>query len=417
MSFAGNYSDYAEKKAALREAQIRQYYNQQQEIKHQEAVIEKLKSFNREKSIKRAESREKMLQKIERVEKPAEFEKSMSFTLTPSRLSGNDVLTVEDFSKSFDENSLFSHISFDIKRGEKAAIIGNNGTGKTTLLKMICGLESIDSGTCFTGANVEIGYYDQEHNVLHDDKTIFEEIQDDYPDLNHTEIRNVLAAFLFTGEDVFKPVKLLSGGEKGRVSLAKLMLSQANFLLLDEPTNHLDITSKEILETAIRNYTGTVLYVSHDRYFINRTATRILDLTEKKLLSYDGDYSYYLEKKDTMEKIHLGHGIGSGENAASTTASSTAGAQSVSQGKLDWKAQKELEAKKRKITNSYQSTETLIEELEQRIAAIDEEMLLPENATSVENLTKLAKEKEEKEAALTAALEQWEQLAQELEEF
>jgi ATP-binding cassette subfamily F protein 3 len=408
--FAGNYSNYSEKKATLREAQIRQYYNQQQEIKHQEAVIEKLKSFNREKSVKRAESREKMLQKIQRVEKPAEFEKTMSFTLTPSKLSGNDVLKIEDFKKSFGEKHLFEHISFEVKRGEKIAVIGKNGTGKTTLLKMICGLESIDGGTSVTGANVEIGYYDQEHNVLHENKTIFEEIQDDYPDLNHTEIRNVLAAFLFTGEDVFKPIKLLSGGEKGRVSLAKLMLSQANFLLLDEPTNHLDITSKEILETAIQNYTGTVLYVSHDRYFIDRTATRILDLTEKKLLSYDGSYSYYLEKKETVEQIHLHDGT-----ASASVSDASAG--NISQGKLDWKAQKELETQKRKIRNAYKNAESLIEELEQRIAAIDEEMLLPENATSVENLTKLSNEKEEKETALTAALDQWEQLAQELEEL
>lgn len=403
--FTGNYSNYSEKKAAMREALIRQYYNQQQEIRHQEAVIEKLKSFNREKSIKRAESREKMLAKIERVEKPVEYEKTMSFTLTPSRISGNDVLKVEDFKKSFGENHLFEHISFEIKRGEKIAVIGQNGTGKTTLLKMICGLESIDAGTVTPGANVEIGYYDQEHNVLHDEKTIFEEIQDDYPDLNHTEIRNVLAAFLFTGDDVFKPVKLLSGGEKGRVSLAKLMLSQANFLLLDEPTNHLDITSKEILETAIRNYTGTVLYVSHDRYFINRTATRILDLTGKKLLSYDGNYSYYLEKKDTMEQLHL--------DAAKDSVS----AKSTSQSKRDWKAQKEFETKKRKVENAYKKAEALVEELEDRMTAIDEEMLLPENATDVAKLTEFSRERDEKEAALTDAMNEWEQLAQQLEEM
>ncbi|MDY3909151.1 MAG: ABC-F family ATP-binding cassette domain-containing protein [Eubacterium sp.] len=403
--FTGNYSNYSEKKAAMREALIRQYYNQQQEIRHQEAVIEKLKSFNREKSIKRAESREKMLAKIERVEKPVEYEKTMSFTLTPSRISGNDVLKVEDFKKSFGEKHLFEHISFEIKRGEKIAVIGLNGTVNTTLLKMICGLESIDAGTVTPGANVEIGYYDQEHNVLHDEKTIFEEIQDDYPDLNHTEIRNVLAAFLFTGDDVFKPVKLLSGGEKGRVSLAKLMLSQANFLLLDEPTNHLDITSKEILETAIRNYTGTVLYVSHDRYFINRTATRILDLTGKKLLSYDGNYSYYLEKKDTMEQLHL--------DAAKDSVS----AKSTSQSKRDWKAQKEFETKKRKVENAYKKAEALVEELENRMTAIDEEMLLPENATDVAKLTELSRERDEKEAALTDAMNEWEQLAQQLEEM
>ena len=372
-------------------------------------MIEKLKSFNREKSIKRAESREKMLAKIDRIEKPVEYEKTMAFSLTPSRLSGNDVLTVENYAKSFGEKHLFDSVSFEVRRGEKIAIIGQNGTGKTTLLKMICGLCPADAGTCTKGANVEIGYYDQEHNVLHEEKTIFEEIQDDYPDLNHTEIRNVLAAFLFTGDDVFKPVRLLSGGEKGRVSLAKLMLSQANFLLLDEPTNHLDITSKEILETAINNYTGTVLYVSHDRYFINRTATRILDLTSHKLLSYDGNYSYYLEKKDAVENRYLAD-----ETGSSTGISQTSG---VSKNKLDWKAQKEMEAKKRKIESAYKKEEALIEELESRISEIDEEMLLPENASNLATLTKLSKERDEKEAALTDAMEQWEQLAEELEQF
>lgn len=405
MSFDGNYSAYAKKKEALRETLIHQYYNQQQEIQHHTAVIQKLKSFNREKSIRRAESREKMLAKIERLEKPEEYEKKISFTLTPYQTSGNDVLKVEDFKKSFGSNELFEHISFEIKRGEKTAILGQNGTGKTTLLKMICGLEDADEGTAVTGTNVEIGYYDQEHNVLHPEKTIFEEIQDDYPYLDHTEIRNVLAAFLFTGDDVFKLVKQLSGGEKGRVSLAKLMLSEANFLLLDEPTNHLDISSREILESAINNYSGTVLYVSHDRYFINRTATRILDLTEKKLLSYPGNYAYYLEKKDTMENIYL--------DARPDTTS----VKEVSRGKLEWKAQKEYETKKRKLQNAYKKEEERIEELENRIAAIDEEMLLPKNATNAANLTELSKEREEKETALTDAMERWEQFAQELEEM
>ena len=403
MTFNGNYSMYAKKKEALRETLLHQYYNQQQEIRHHEAVIEKLKSFNREKSIRRAESREKMLAKIERLDKPQEYEKKMSFTLTPYQTSGNDVLKVEDFKKSFGDNELFEHISFEIKRGEKIAILGQNGTGKTTLLKMICGLEPADTGTATLGTHVEIGYYDQEHNILHEKKTIFEEIQDDYPYLDNTEIRNVLAAFLFTGDDVFKQIGQLSGGEKGRVSLAKLMLSEANFLLLDEPTNHLDIASREILEDAVNNYTGTVLYVSHDRYFINRTATRILDLTEKKLLSYPGNYTYYLEKKETMERIHL------------DTAPDTAQAKGVSQGKLNWKAQKEQETKKRKLQSAYQKEEDFIEELENRIAAIDGEMLLPENATSVEQLTKLSEERDEKETALTSAMERWEQLAQELE--
>ena len=404
--FPGDYTNYAEQKAKLRENEIRRYYNQQQEIKHQEAVIEKLKSFNREKSIRRAESREKMLQKIERVEKPREYEKSMSFTLTPSLVSGNDVLSVTDFAKSFGENHLFDHISFEIKRGEKVAIIGQNGTGKTTLLKMIQGLVPVDCGTATTGANVEIGYYDQEHQVLNDDKTIFEEIQDDYPDLTHTAIRNVLAAFLFTGDDVFKPIHLLSGGEKGRISLAKLMLSKANFLLLDEPTNHLDITSKEILETALNNYEGTVLYVSHDRYFINRTATRILDLTGQKLLSYPGNYSYYLEKKETMESRYLS----SSEETANSISSNH------SDSKLDWQEQKKLAAEKRKKENEYERIEQQIALLEEEISHLDEELLRPEYACDASKLTELTRECEQKEAALTDAMEQWEQLAEELEQ-
>lgn len=404
-TFSGNYSSYAEKKAALRETQIRQYYNQQEEIRHQEAVIEKLKSFNREKSIKRAESREKMLDKIERIEKPLEYEKSMSFELTPSCVSGNDVLSVEHFAKSFGDNLLFTDISFEVKRGERIAILGQNGTGKTTLLKMIQGMEPVDGGTATTGANVEIGYYDQEHNVLHDEKTIFEEIQDDYPHLTNTAIRNVLAAFLFTGDDVFKPISLLSGGEKGRVSLAKLMLSQANFLLLDEPTNHLDIMSKEILETALNNYTGTVLYVSHDRYFINKTATRILDLTGHKLLSYSGNYQYYLEKKETMEQVHLG------PSSASTNTSANKG---DSEAKLDWQEQKKLAAERKKREKMYEKTEELIASLEEEITSLDEELARPEYACDAGKLTELTKERENKEAALTDAMDQWEQLAEEL---
>lgn len=400
--FPGNYSNYAKKKEALREALLHQYYNQQQEIKHQEAVIEKLKSFNREKSIKRAESREKMLDKIERLEKPVEYERAIHFELTPSVLSGNDVLRVENYSKSFGDNHLFHDISFEVKRGEKIAIIGQNGTGKTTLLKMINGMEPADNGTAIPGTNVEIGYYDQEHNVLHDEKTIFEEIQDDYPSLTHTEIRNVLAAFLFTGEDVFKPVHLLSGGEKGRVSLAKLMLSKANFLLLDEPTNHLDITSKEILETAVNNYTGTVLYVSHDRYFINKTATRILDLTGQKLLSYNGNYSYYLDKKDTMEKIHL------------TPEHTDIQKKEDTESKLDWQEQKQLAAKRRKLENQYSQIEQKIEMLENEIAALDIELSLPEHATNSAKLTELSREREEKESALAEAMELWEDLAEQL---
>lgn len=345
-TFMGNYSDYAVKKEQLRVAAWNAYMNQQREIKHQEDVIEKLKSFNREKSIKRAESREKMLDKIEVIEKPSEVRTDMKLTLTPRILSGNDVLTVEHLSKSFDSHKLFTDVNFEIKRGEHVAIIGDNGSGKTTLLKILNGLVPADQGTFRLGSNVEIGYYDQEHHVLHSEKTLFEEISDDYPYLNNTQIRNVLAAFLFTGEDVFKRISDLSGGERGRVSLAKLVLSNANFLILDEPTNHLDIMSKEILEDALNGYEGTILYVSHDRYFINRTAHRILDLTEGQFISYVGNYDYYLEKHDTvMAAIEAN----APQNADAD--SGVAAKAAESEVKLDWKAQKEEQARLRKKEN------------------------------------------------------------------
>lgn len=404
--FTGNYSTYSEKKEQLRRIRLKEYENYQRNIKHQEEVIEKLRSFNREKSIRRAESREKMLEKITPVEKPIEYEKAMYFELVPEKTSGNDVLSVENFSKSFGENLLFEQLHFDIKRGERVAIIGKNGTGKTTLLKILCELETADSGVAKLGTNVEIGYYDQEHNVLHDDKTIFDEIHDDYPDLTNTRIRNVLAAFLFTGDDVYKKISLLSGGEKGRVSLAKLMLSKANFLLLDEPTNHLDIDSKEILESALNSYTGTVLYVSHDRYFIHKTATKIMDLTQKTLLTYNGDYSYYLEKKETVEGIYL--------NRVDATLSDT---KSESTAKLDWKQQKEREAERRKIENNYKKAEETIQKLEEQISHIDEEFCLPEYASDVARLTELTKEKEQLEDELEQAMQQWEHYAEELERF
>ena len=404
--FSGNYSDYAKKKEQLRNNLRKQYENYERTVKHQEAVIEKLRSFNREKSIKRAESREKMLEKMTPVEKPAEQGRTIHFELSPEKVSGHDVLFVEDFAKSFGENHLFEHVSFDLRRGQRAAIIGKNGTGKTTLLKILCQELPPDRGSARFGTNVEIGYYDQEHNVLHDDKTIFDEIHDDYPDLNNTKIRNVLAAFLFTGDDVYKKISLLSGGEKGRVSLAKLMLSKANLLLLDEPTNHLDIESKEILEEALNNYTGTVLFVSHDRYFIQKTATKILDLTGNALLSYDGDYAWYLEKKETVEQLHLKPQV-----------SGASGTKTQSEAKTDWTEQKEREAKRRKIENNYNKTEEEIHTIEQRLSLIDDTMNLPEYATDVGKLTELAKEKEQLERELEHAMEAWETSAEQLEQF
>ena len=399
--YDGNYSAYALKKAMLRDAQYKAYLNQQREIKHQEAVITKLRSFNREKSIKRAESRVKMLDKIQRIEKPVEIDNQMRISLEPRFISGNDVLTVEGLSKAFPGQTLFTDISFEIKRGERVALIGNNGTGKTTILKILNGIVEADAGRFALGSKVQIGYYDQEHHVLHMEKTIFQEISDTYPTLTETEIRNMLAAFLFTGDDVFKLISSLSGGERGRVSLAKLMLSEANFLILDEPTNHLDIASKEILEEALNSYTGTVLYVSHDRYFINQTATRIMDLTNQAIVNYIGDYDYYLEKKDEMTQIYA--------PAQETAAQEIK--EAVSETKLTWQQQKEEQALKRKRENELKKVEARIEELETRDKEIDETMVLPDVCTNVAECTKLSREKAAIAEELEGLYERWEELA------
>lgn len=397
--FMGNYSAYAQKKAMIREAQYKAWLNQQQEIKHQEEVIAKLKSFNREKSIKRAESREKMLDKMEVLDKPVEDNSEMRLTLSPRIISGNDVLTVTGLSKAFPNQQLFSNVDFSIKRGERVAIIGANGTGKTTLLKILNGLILPDDGEFELGSKVQIGYYDQEHHVLDMEKTVFEEMSDTYPYLTNTEIRNVLAAFLFTGDDVFQQIKTLSGGERGRVSLAKLMLSEANFLILDEPTNHLDIVSKEILENALNSYTGTLLYVSHDRYFINQTATRILDLTNQSMVNYIGNYDYYLEKKEELTQIYA------------PEAEKLEEQQTASSNKQDWMQKKEEQARLRKRENDLKKTEAEIERLETRDKEIDEEMNQPETAVNVAECVRLSKEKAEIAEKLEELYEKWEELA------
>ena len=402
-TYLGNYSDYAVKKQQIREARLKEYLNQQQEIRHQEAVIEKLRSFNREKSIRRAESRVKMLDKMERVEKPVEMNTEIHLTLEPAIVSGNDVLSVEHLSKSFPGQTLFTDANFEIKRGEHVAVIGDNGTGKTTLLKILNQVIPADTGTFSLGTNVQIGYYDQEHHVLHMDKTIFEEISDDYPSLTNTRIRSILAAFLFTGDDVFKRIGDLSGGERGRVSLAKLMLSEANFLILDEPTNHLDIVSKEILEKALNDYTGTILYVSHDRYFINQTATRILELTGQTFVNYIGNYDYYLEKK---EELTLAYGID-----ASASSKSSPVQEEPTASKLDWKEQKEAQARERKRQNELKKTEDRITKLEERDAAIDTLMTQEEVFTNSVRCQELAAEKAQIAEELEALYEKWEELA------
>lgn len=393
--FSGNYSDYAAKKKQLMDAKLKKYYNQQRDIKHQEEVIAKLKSFNREKSIKRAESREKLLDKIEVIDKPITEQETMHFKLEPAKESGNDVLSVEGLSKAFGGNRLFDNVSFEIKKGEKVALIGNNGTGKTTILKIINHIIDADAGKVKLGANVEIGYYDQEHNVLHMDKTAFDEIGDAYPDMTNTQIRNMLACFLFTGDDVFKKISDLSGGERGRVSLAKLMLSNANFLILDEPTNHLDIMSKEILESALNRYTGTVLYVSHDRYFINKTASRIMELSANTVTNYIGNYDYYLEKRDILAPKEVKQ-VSSEKNTAV---------------KDDWKAQKEEQAKLRKRQNDIAKIEKSIEQLEKDNSELDEQLALPEVYSDVKQLMKLNEKKQEIEKKLEKLYEDWETLS------
>ena len=402
MTYLGNYSEYAQRKEQIRDAQLKEYLNQQQAIKHQEAVIEKLRSFNREKSIRRAESREKMLEKMKPVEKPVEASTEIHLTLEPSCTSGNDVLNVEHLSKSFPSQPLFSDVSFEIKRGEHVAIIGDNGTGKTTLLKILNQVLAADSGTFTLGTNVNVGYYDQEHHVLHMEKSIFDEISDDYPTLTNTEIRNVLAAFLFTGDDVFKRIGDLSGGERGRVSLAKLMLSEANFLILDEPTNHLDIVSKEILERALNDYTGTVLYVSHDRYFINQTATRILDLVNRTFVNYIGNYDYYLEKKDELTAAYAGD----------PDADAAAAKETVSEAKLSWQEQKEAQAKERKRQNELKKTEERITLLEERDGEIDSLMMQEEIFTNSVKCQELASEKARIAGELEELYQKWEELAE-----
>jgi len=400
-SFSGNYTDYARKKTMLREARMQAYLNQQKEIRHHEEVIAKLKSFNREKSVRRAESREKMLEKIDVLEKPAEVRADMRISLEPHIVSGSDVLTVEGLSKAFPTQTLFTDLNFEIKRGERVALIGSNGTGKTTILKILNNVLPADSGKFRLGSNVQIGYYDQEHHVLHMEKTIFEEISDAYPTLTNTKIRNVLAAFLFTNDDVFKHISDLSGGERGRVSLAKLMLSEANFLILDEPTNHLDIVSKEILENALNLYTGTVLFVSHDRYFINTTATRILELSGQTLTNYIGNYDYYLEKKETMTNF-----------TPSSSAAPGSAAQEPSEAKLDWKQQKEQQAQLRKKQNHLKRTETRIEELETRDKEIDELLAREEIFTDAAEVIRLSKEKEALLKELENLYEEWELLSE-----
>ena len=396
--YGGNYTAYAAKKAQEREIALKHYYNQQKVIKHEEAVITKLKSFNREKSIKRAESREKMLAKIERLDKPAELNDSMKLHLSSSAVSGQLVLSVENLSMHYGSRTLFEDLSFLIRRGEKVALIGENGSGKTTILKTLTGSVRPDSGTIRLGAQVEVGYYDQEQHNFTETNTLFEEIRASYPKLTDTEIRNLLAAFLFTGDDVFKQISALSGGERGRLSLAKLMLSPCNLLILDEPTNHLDIVSREILEDALSAYEGTLLFVSHDRYFINRLAERTLELGSRGLTEYLGNYDDYLEKKAAL-------------SAAAFQGGGTDSGKVLTDSALRRREKKEAETKRRRQENELKKTEEQIEALEERLAALEEEMGLPENSTDPQKLMTLDKEAASIRKDLDDLYEKWETLS------
>ena len=398
MVYNGNYSYFVVESEKVYEAAMNQYEKQQQEIAKQRAVIAKLRQFNREKSIKRARSREKLLDKIEVMDVPMIDDKPMNLVLTPRITSGNDVLTVKDLAKSFEDGALFSNLTFDIKRGEKVAIVGPNGVGKTTLFRMIMNQIEISGGSLSLGSNVHIGYYDQEHATLNQSYSIMEEIQSAFPDLTNTTIRNMLASFLFTGEDVFKPISALSGGEKGRVALAKIMLSKANFLILDEPTNHLDMMSKEVLENALNQYEGTILYVSHDRYFINQTATKVLDMQKDGMTVYLGDYDYYMEKKKQSP-------IQTNQSVNSPTATS----------KEDWQKQKEIQNRLKKLQNTLKEIENKIESEEEKLTLLDAQLCLEEVYTNPDKSRDVMTQKAEVENVIADLYTQWEETSNELE--
>lgn len=395
--YNGNYSIYIEKKQQLRELQLKDYAEQQKEIVRQEAIIARFRQYNREKSIKQAESREKALERVERIDRPDALPKGIGFKFEPGVRSGNDVLAVDDLGKSFDQR-LFDHASFDIKRGEKVALLGPNGTGKTTMLKIIAGLLPADSGKVRLGTNVIIGYYDQEQESLNYSSTVIDEIWDEYPQLNQGELRTKLAAFLFQGEEVFKEISKLSGGERSRIALLKLMLSKSNFLLMDEPTNHLDILSKEVLENALANYTGTVLLVSHDRYFLNKVATKIVELKQDSCIQYNGNYAYYLYNREKFENRE--DELQSAEN------------EEVTANKNDWLKQKEEKSNLRRQQKRLETVEAEIAQSEARIKEIDSLMETPEVFTDHIKCQEYHDEKEALKARLDLLYDEWSELSE-----
>lgn len=400
-TYKGNYSAFMSQKENLLLTNEREVEKQNKEILHQKEVIEKLQSFNREKSIKRAESRIKTLDKMEVINKISDNKTDIRLSFDVRNRSGDDVLKVEEISCIYDDGKIFENVSFSLNRLDRVALLGDNGTGKSTILKMITGSKKATSGTIKMGTNVELSYYDQAQMNLTDDNTIFQEIHDMYPNMNNTKVRNALAAVGFMQDDVNKLIKTLSGGEKGRVSLCKLMLSDANFLILDEPTNHLDMESKDILEHALNEYEGTLLFVSHDRYFVNKVATKVLELTDNGVNEYLGNYDYYIDKKDSVSNKY--------------TFSSKEDITKESSGKDDWKKQKELAAKKNKLKKEFNNIESQIEKLEDEIAKIDEELMNPDNATNSAKLNELTNNKNEINLKLEPLYDKWEELSLKME--
>lgn len=400
-TYKGNYSAFMSQKENLLLTNEREVEKQNKEILHQKEVIEKLQSFNREKSIKRAESRIKTLDKMEVINKISDNKTDIRLSFDVRNRSGDDVLRVEEISCIYDDGKIFENVSFSLNRLDRVALLGDNGTGKSTILKMITGSKKATSGTIKMGTNVELSYYDQAQMNLTDDNTIFQEIHDMYPNMNNTKVRNALAAVGFMQDDVNKLIKTLSGGEKGRVSLCKLMLSDANFLILDEPTNHLDMESKDILEHALNEYEGTLLFVSHDRYFVNKVATKVLELTDNGVNEYLGNYDYYIDKKDSVSNKY--------------TFSSKEDITKESSGKDDWKKQKELAAKKNKLKKEFNNIESQIEKLEDEIAKIDEELMNPDNATNSAKLNELTNNKNEINLKLEPLYDKWEELSLKME--
>ena len=394
--YHGNYTFYVHEKELRARQALKEYNLQQAEIKRQQGIIADLRSRGMEKFIRRAQSREKILDKMEVLDKPTELNANMKLRLVPSTLSGEDVLSAEELSKQFDGNLLFEHVNFQIRRGDKIALLGSNGTGKTTLFKMIMGLVSPTSGYLRTGVKVYPGYYDQQQENLTPGHTVLEEIYDAFPQMTLGEVRNVLGAFLFRGDDVFKQIEALSGGEKARVSLCKIMLADNNFLLLDEPTNHLDIPSREILEDNLIGYEGTILFISHDRYFINRVADKIYELTQDGIRVYPGGYDYYLEHAAVQDQAE----------AAKTPASAA---------EMDFYQQKKLQRERTRKRTRFSRVEKEIEEIEWKLHDIEEKMLDPEFYSSATEFARLEQDKESLDRQLEALMEEWAELSEDLE--